>query len=94
MPNDDTVKDRPEGQASDLEQGDGGAGQAVALKKYQTNPRVKYVRIVVSDEACPACQAMEGAYPKDGAPPLPVEACSHPLGCRCFYLPFLTDIYP
>jgi hypothetical protein len=70
------------------------SNRAVALKKYIANPRVKYVRIVVSGDPCPACQRMEGAYEKDSAPPLPVEACSHPQGCRCFYLPFLTEIYP
>jgi hypothetical protein len=70
------------------------SNRAMALKKYAANPRVKYVRIVVSHDACPACREMEGAYDKDSAPPLPVEACSHPQGCRCFYLPFLTEIYP
>ena len=68
--------------------------QTIALEKFQKNPRVKYVRFVVSHDACPACREMEGAYEKDAAPPLPEEACSHPLGCRCFYLPFLTEIYP
>jgi hypothetical protein len=27
-------------------------------------------------------------------PELPVRGCSHKNGCRCFYEPFLTDIYP
>ncbi len=68
--------------------------QALALEKFKKNSRVQYVRIVVSDDCCPACRELEGAYEKDGAPQLPEEACSHPLGCRCFYLPFLTEIYP
>jgi hypothetical protein len=67
---------------------------AVALKRYQANPRVNYVRIVVSHDACPSCRKMDGAYEKDKAPSLPVESCSHPNGCRCFYLPFLNNIYP
>ena len=27
-------------------------------------------------------------------PTLPVEGCSHGLGCRCYYEPVLTEIYP
>ena len=68
--------------------------QAVALEKFRKNSRVQYVRIVVSNDCCPACRELEGAYEKDAAPELPEEACSHPMGCRCFYLPFLTEIYP
>jgi len=67
---------------------------AIALKKFQDNPRVRYVRLVVSDHCCPACREMEGAYSKDQAPRLPVEGCSHANGCRCFYQPFLTEIFP
>ena len=67
---------------------------AVALKKFQDNERVQYVRISVSGDCCPACREMEGAYDKNEAPKLPVEGCSHPNGCRCFYQPFLDDIYP
>jgi hypothetical protein len=25
---------------------------------------------------------------------LPLEECSHPLGCRSYYLPYLDEIYP
>ena len=67
---------------------------AVALKKYQENPRVKYVRVTTSDTCCPACRKTEGAYPKEDPPHIPIEGCSHPQGCRCFYQPFLDDIYP
>lgn len=67
---------------------------AMALKRMQSNPRVKYVRIVVNDACCPACREAQGAYEKEKAPRLPVEGCSHSLGCRCFYQPFLNDIYP
>mgnify|MGYP000399417126 CR=1 FL=1 len=67
---------------------------AVALKKFQQNPRVRYVRLVVAQDCCPACREVEGAYAKDEVPSLPVESCSHELGCRCFYQPFLNDIYP
>lgn len=67
---------------------------AVSLKRMQANPRVNYVRIVVAHDACPACLHAEGAYAKDSAPALPIEGCSHGLGCRCHYLPVLEEIYP
>ena len=67
---------------------------AVALKKFQENPRVKYVRISVSADCCPACREAEGAYDIDDVPRIPIEGCSQKNGCRCFYQPFLNDIYP
>jgi hypothetical protein len=67
---------------------------AVALKRFQANPRVRHVILQVMDNCCPTCAAAQGAYPKDQAPRLPVEGCSHELGCRCFYQPELSDIYP
>lgn len=67
---------------------------SVALKRFRSNPRVKYVRITVAHNCCPACREREGAYSKDDAPRLPVEGCSSQHGCRCFYQPFLEDLYP
>ena len=67
---------------------------AIALSKFYANPRVKNIRLVVSDDCCPACREAEGTYEKNEAPSLPVDGCSHNLGCRCFYEPMLTDIYP
>ena len=67
---------------------------SIALKRFQENSRVKYVRISVAHDCCPACRNSEGAYDKDAPPKLPVDGCSHNLGCRCFYQPFLTEIYP
>lgn len=67
---------------------------AVALEKFQANERVLYVRIMVFDNCCPACRALEGAYPKESVPRLPVAGCSSPNGCRCYYQPFLEEIYP
>jgi ribosomal protein L40E len=67
---------------------------AVARKKFANNPRVRYVQIITMDNCCPACHEMHGSYAKDSAPVLPVEGCSHPLGCRCFYQPVLDEIYP
>jgi hypothetical protein len=66
----------------------------MARKEFIENPRVSLVRLLVADDSCPACQALEGAYQKDAVPKLPVEGCSHELGCRCFYKPYLTTIYP
>lgn len=67
---------------------------AVVLKRIQDNPRISYVRIAVSHNCCPACREAQGAYAKDAAPKLPIEGCSHALGCRCFYEPVLEEIYP
>ncbi len=66
----------------------------VSLKRFQDNPRVRNIILNVADDACPVCQKLQGAYPKDEAPRLPVEGCSHKDGCRCFYQPVLTEIYP
>ncbi len=67
---------------------------AVALNKFRANPRVEAIILSVADDACPACEQLQGTYAKDKVPALPVEGCSHALGCRCFYQPVLTDIYP
>lgn len=67
---------------------------AVALERFRSNPRVRMIRIMAMQDACPACQEVSGTYPKESAPTLPVEGCSHGLGCRCFYQPFLDEIYP
>lgn len=67
---------------------------AVTLKKFQANPRVEYIILATADDACPACQMLQGAYAKDQAPRLPIEGCSHSLGCRCYYQPVLSEIYP
>lgn len=67
---------------------------AVALKKFQENPRVVNVRLVVPDEACPACLAVEGTYAKTDVPALPISGCSEANGCHCFYEPMLNEIYP
>jgi hypothetical protein len=67
---------------------------AMALKRFQANPRVLHLRLVAANDCCPACRQVEGYYPKDQAPALPVAGCSHEMGCRCFYEPMLTEIYP
>jgi hypothetical protein len=67
---------------------------AMALKRFQSNPRVSMVRISVSANACPVCQQAQGAYPKAKTPRLPIEGCSNGPGCQCYYEPVLTEIYP
>ena len=67
---------------------------AQSLARMKANPRVKYIVIIVPEDACPACQNLTGTYPKDEVPRLPIDKCSHPLGCRSFYLPYLDEIYP
>lgn len=70
------------------------ATTVVALRRLQANPRVRAIRIAVAHDACPACYALHGTYPKDAVPRLPVEGCSHEHGCRCYYEPLLDDIVP
>ncbi len=70
------------------------SGQAVALASMLANPRVNRVRIVIAEEACPACQRAEGAYERAAVPALPVEGCSCANGCTCHYEPYLNEIYP
>jgi hypothetical protein len=65
-----------------------------ALQDLRANPRVTRVRLMVPHDACPVCQRLTGEYPLDNVPDLPVEDCSHPLGCRSFYEPMLREIYP
>jgi len=70
------------------------ATTAVALKNFRENPRVTAIRVNVAGDSCPTCQESHGTYPKDAVPALPHEGCSHGLGCRCTYEPYLGEIYP
>lgn len=67
---------------------------AQAFSRLRNNPRVRLIQVVVDYDCCPACRDVEGAYPKDQVPILPVVGCSHESGCRCFYQPVLDEIYP
>jgi hypothetical protein len=64
---------------------------AVALKRFQENPRVSAIRVTVTDDACPHCYELLKTYPKDKVPTLPQAGCSHENGCRCFYEPVLNE---
>ena len=65
-----------------------------ALKRMQENPRITKIVVVVPGDACPACQEVFGTYEKDNVPELPMDACTHPMGCRAYYQPFIDELYP
>jgi len=67
---------------------------AKSLERMRANPRIKYIVVCVPEDACPACQNLTGTYPKDQVPRLPYAECSHPLGCRSYYVPYLDEIFP
>ncbi len=67
---------------------------AKSLARLRANPRIKYIVVCVPEDACPACQNLTGTYPKDQVPRLPYEDCSHPLGCRAYYIPYLDEVFP
>lgn len=67
---------------------------AKSLERMRANPRIKFIVVCVPEDACPACQNLTGTYPKDQVPRLPYEQCSHPLGCRSFYVPYLDEVFP
>ncbi len=67
---------------------------ALSRKKLIENLRVTAIRISVSKNACPTCRQMEGVYPKQSLPVLPVEGCSSASGCNCYYAPILDEIFP
>lgn len=67
---------------------------ARAKSQLVSNPRVLRIRVMASADACPACLGATGEFSKPGVPDLPVQGCSHPHGCRCFYEPALDMIYP
>lgn len=65
------------------------AEHQAALNRIVENGVATGVRILVYHDCCPVCRAYEGAYDFDNVPQLPLEGCSHPLGCRCHYAPIL-----
>jgi hypothetical protein len=64
---------------------------SMALKRMQTNARIKSIRVSVADDACPHCYELLKTYSKMDVPHLPHEGCSHENGCRCFYEPVLEE---
>ncbi len=69
------------------------AENQAALQKIKDGLATK-VRILTNPDCCPVCQAHDGAYAFDEVPELPIEGCSHPDGCRCFYAPVLDMFGP
>lgn len=69
------------------------AEHQAALAKIRSGLATK-VRILTNRDCCPACQAADGAYEFDDVPELPIEGCSHPNGCRCYYAPVLDRFGP
>jgi hypothetical protein len=69
------------------------AEHKAALEKIKSGLATK-VRILTNRDCCPACRVVEGVYDFDNVPELPVEGCSHALGCRCHYAPVLDYFGP
>jgi hypothetical protein len=65
-----------------------------ALKRIREGGVATKVRILANHDSCPVCNAVEGAYEFDEVPELPLEGCSHPQGCRCYYAPVLDRFGP
>ncbi len=70
------------------------AEHKAALEKIKKGGIATKVRILVAREACPACRSVEGAYEFADVPELPVEGCSSPDGCTCYYAPVLDRFGP
>lgn len=73
---------------------DAGYAQRV-LDRYRLGMRargaIRGVRIITSDDSCPACRATaDKTFLPDDAPIIPIAGCTHPEGCRCAYTPVMT----
>ena len=56
------------------------------LADYKESGVVTGVRVLSTDDSCPACKAIsKKLYKLSKAPELPYEKCTHELGCRCAY---------
>lgn len=75
------------GYALDLEKP--AASHQAALQRIVEGGVATRVRILASDDCCPVCRSVSGAYEFDNVPQLPLVGCSHPAGCRCHYAPVL-----
>jgi hypothetical protein len=65
------------------------------LQDYARSGVVKGVRVLCAgDESCPACRKLSGrTFPLNKAPELPNPSCTHPMGCRCTYIPDVVGIH-
>lgn len=64
------------------------------LEKIESGGIATKVRILANHDSCPVCRRLEGAYDFKEVPELPLEGCSHPMGCRCYYAPVLDRLGP
>ncbi len=62
---------------------------AQALRRYREDGRIREVRILADRNCCPTCREAAHSYAIGAVPALPIEGCSHPVGCRCVYEPVL-----
>lgn len=65
----------------------------VALENIKNGLATK-VRILVPQDACPACQAVEGAFAFEDVPEIPPEGCSCLTGSKATYAPVLDRFGP
>ena len=53
---------------------------------------IRGVRVLVSEDSCPACRALaETTYIPDNAPVLPLASRTHAGGCCCAYTPVMQS---
>lgn len=66
--------------------------QVAQLQAMYLDGGIDGVALVAEDAtACPACLAVaDMMYLPTRLPPLPIEGCSRPGGCRCRYEPSVT----
>lgn len=59
------------------------------LDEWRASADCKFVRILdAGDDSCQACKAhSQRKYAIEEVPQLPSKACTHPIGCRCSYVP-------
>ena len=63
----------------------------IHLKQYKDSG-LKYVEVLGAPNSCPFCKNIVGKrYALNEAPTLPNPSCTHELGCRCVYLPYLEQ---
>jgi hypothetical protein len=74
---------------TDLISGSVGARE---LARLRADGRIRELRILSDRFCCPTCRDAAQVYPIEQVPLLPLEGCSHAVGCRCSYEPVLDVI--
>lgn len=58
------------------------------LRGYAKEEFVTGVEILCCDDSCEKCKAVANKkYPLNRAPLIPIDGCTHEMGCRCCYTP-------